>query len=68
MLEELHQLEETQLERKFDLIQRGDYISPGWWHWRCRCETSDGDVSYGYVEADSLGKNIGAETFEKDKR
>lgn len=52
---------------KFQMIQRGDFIKPGWWHWRCRCEASVGDVSYGYVQADPLGLVIVPETFEKDR-
>jgi hypothetical protein len=50
----------------FQLIQRGDFIKPGWWHWRCRHEDGAGDVAYGYVQADSLGHAIAPETFEKD--
>jgi len=51
---------------KFQMIQRGDFIKPGCWHWRCRCEDGAGDVAYGYVQADSLGGAAAPETFEKD--
>jgi hypothetical protein len=52
---------------KFQMIQRGDFIKPGWWHWRCRREDGIGDVAYGYVQADSLGRAVAPETFEKDR-
>lgn len=52
---------------KFDLIQRGDFVKPGWWHWRCRREDSSGYVSYGYVHADALGATIVSESFEEDR-
>jgi len=60
---------ETQREREVNLqvIQRGDLIKPGWWHWRCRRQDGCGDVAYGYVEADALGRAVAAETFEKDR-
>jgi hypothetical protein len=51
---------------QFHMIQRGDFIKPGWWHWRCRREDAAGDVAYGYVEADTLGRAVAAETFAKD--
>ena len=61
----------TETERegqfKFQMIQRGDFIKPGWWHWRCRREDGAGDVAYGYVQADSLGQAVAPETFEKDR-
>jgi hypothetical protein len=53
-------------KESFKMIQRGDYIKAGWWHWRCRRATCAGEVDYGYVQADSLGVTIAAETFEKD--
>ena len=53
---------------RFDMIQRGDFIKPGWWHWRCRREDDTGDVAYGYVQADPLGNAVVAETFESDRR
>lgn len=52
---------------KFQMIQRGDFIKPGWWHWRCRREDGAGNVAYGYVQADSLGRAITPETFENDR-
>jgi hypothetical protein len=52
---------------EFQMIQRGDLIKPGSWHWRCRRESSAGDVSYGYVQADALGQSIATDTFEKDQ-
>ena len=52
---------------KFQVIQRGDLIKPGWWHWRCRREDGAGDVAYGYVQADSLGRIVAPDTFEKDR-
>lgn len=55
-------------EARFRMIQRGDFIKPGWWHWRCRHEDDSGDVDYGYVQADSLGKIVVPETFERDRR
>jgi hypothetical protein len=51
----------------FEMIQRGDFIKPGWWHWRCRREGGAGDVAYGYVQADPLGLAVVQETFEKDR-
>lgn len=51
---------------KFTMIQRGDIIKPGWWHWRCRRENGEGEVAYGYVQADSLGHSVVPETFEND--
>lgn len=51
----------------FQMIQRGDFIKPGWWHWRCRRESCAGDVAYGYVQADSLGRKVVPETFEQDR-
>jgi hypothetical protein len=50
----------------YRMIQRGDFVQAGRWHWRCRREDATGEVAYGYVEADSLGKAIDPETFEKD--
>jgi hypothetical protein len=52
---------------KFQMIQRGDFIEPGWWHWRCRREGCAGDVAYGYVQADALGQAVSPDTFEKDR-
>jgi hypothetical protein len=52
---------------QFQMIQRGDFIKAGWWHWRCRREDEAGEAAYGYVQADSLGRVIAPETFEKDK-
>jgi hypothetical protein len=52
---------------KFQMMQRGDFIKPGWWHWRCRREDDAGDVAYGYVQADSLGRSVSPESFEKDR-
>ena len=57
---------ESQQQFKFRMIQRGDFIKPGWWHWRCRREDATGDVAYGYVLADPLGQTVAPETFEKD--
>jgi hypothetical protein len=48
------------------MIQRGDIIRPGWWHWRCRREDGEGGVTYGYVQADSLGHTVNPETYESD--
>lgn len=57
---------EREGQSKFQMIQRGDFIKPGWWHWRCRRE--DGaEVAYGYVQADTLGRTIAPETFERDR-
>jgi hypothetical protein len=56
----------SESEGQFQLIQRGDFIKPGWWHWRCRHEDAVGDVAYGYVQADTLGHTVVPETFEKD--
>jgi len=52
----------------FDMIQRGDFIRPGRWHWRCRREDVSGNVAYGYVQADPLGKLPFPETFENDQK
>ena len=52
---------------KFQMIQRGDLLKPGWWHWRCRREDGAGEVAYGYVQADSLGQAVAPESFEKDR-
>ena len=52
---------------KFQMIQRGDFIKPGWWHWRCRREDGAGQVAYGYVQADTLGLAVAPETFEGDR-
>jgi len=51
---------------QFSMIQRGDFISAGRWHWRCRREEAPGNVAYGYVEADSLGNKVAAATFASD--
>ncbi|HWD21364.1 MAG TPA: hypothetical protein VHB20_19010 [Verrucomicrobiae bacterium] len=51
---------------RFRLLQRGDFIRPGLWHWRCRREDGFDNVAYGYVQADHLGNVISAETFEDD--
>ena len=61
-----HAESENEGRFKFQLIQRGDFIKPGWWHWRCRREDGGVDVAYGYVQADSLGRAVVPETFEKD--
>jgi hypothetical protein len=53
---------------QFQMIQRGDFIRAGWWHWRCRREDGAGEVDYGYVQADALGRVVAPETFEKDRR
>jgi hypothetical protein len=58
---------ECEREGRFQMIQRGDFIKPGWWHWRCRREDGAGEVAYGYVQADSLGRAVAPETFEKDR-
>ena len=58
---------EREGEFKFQMIQRGDFLKPGWWHWRCRREDGSGDAAYGYVQADSLGHAVAPETFEKDR-
>jgi len=50
------------------MIQRGDFIRPGRWHWRCRREDVSGNVAYGYVQADPLGKLPFPETFENDQK
>ncbi len=55
-----------QWKPEFYMIQRGDFIKPGWWHWRCRRVNGGTEVAYGYVQADPLGQVIVAETFEKD--
>jgi hypothetical protein len=57
---------EAESRSEFALIQRGDFIKPGWWHWRCRREDGAGEVAYGYVQADTLGRTVVPETFEKD--
>lgn len=53
---------------EFSLIQRGDFVKPGWWHWRCRRQDSAGNVEYGYVLAGPLGESPAPETFESDRR
>ena len=58
---------ETEREGRFQMIQRGDFIKPGWWHWRCRREDGAGEGAYGYVQADSLGRVVAPGTFEKDR-
>ncbi len=58
---------EPERQFKFDMVQRGDFIKPGCWHWRCRREDGAGDVVYGYVQADPLGLVVVPETFEKDR-
>ena len=57
---------ESECQSEFSLIQRGDLIKPGWWHWRCRREDGAGNVFYGYVRADSLGRVVAPESFESD--
>ena len=52
---------------QFQMIQRGDFLRPGWWHWRCRREDEAGEVAYGYVQADALGETVAPDTFEKDR-
>ena len=48
----------------FQMIQRGDFIKPGWWHWRCRREScSKEDVAYGYVQAGFAGPENCARNF-----
>jgi hypothetical protein len=59
--------EDDKGQSQFQMIQRGDLIKPGWWHWRCRREDAAGDVAYGYVQADALGQTIAPDTFEKDR-
>lgn len=59
--------DESEPRFKFDMIQRGDFIKPGRWHWRCRREDGAREVAYGYVQADPLGQAIAPETFEKDR-
>jgi hypothetical protein len=59
---------EPELQFEFQMIQRGDFIKPGWWHWRCRRQDGAGDVAYGYVHADSLGRTVAPETFENDRQ
>jgi hypothetical protein len=51
----------------FELIQRGDPVKPGLWHWRCRREDRLGNVAYGYIHADPLGRTIVPESFEQDR-
>jgi hypothetical protein len=52
---------------QFTLIQRGDVVGPGLWHWRCRREDREGNVAYGYVHADTLGQSIISDSFEQDR-
>lgn len=58
----------AQGQSQFTMVQRGDFIKPGWWHWRCRREDDAGDVAYGYVQADSLGRTVVPETFVNDRK
>jgi hypothetical protein len=69
-LESVRELAEGEAEgpAKFAMIQRGDFIKPGWWHWRCRREDAAGDVAYGYVQADALGRTLAPETFENNRK